>query len=44
MEAALARFGNIVTRHYETLLLVAHKADVNDGGGEQRSGTGSDYC
>ncbi len=28
MEAELARFGNAVTRHYETLLLVAHKADV----------------
>jgi SAM-dependent methyltransferase len=29
MEAELARFGNVVTRHYETLLLIAHKADVN---------------
>ena len=29
MAAELARFGNVVTRHYETLLLVAHKADVN---------------
>jgi SAM-dependent methyltransferase len=26
MGAELARFGNLVTRHYETLLLVAHKA------------------
>lgn len=26
MQAELARFGNVVTRHYETLLLVAHKA------------------
>jgi hypothetical protein len=29
MEATLARFGNVVTCHYETLLLIAHKADVN---------------
>jgi SAM-dependent methyltransferase len=35
MEAELARFGNLVTRHYETLLLVAHKADVTREGGEQ---------
>jgi SAM-dependent methyltransferase len=28
IESELARFGNRVTRHYETLLLVAHKADV----------------
>lgn len=26
MEAVLARFGNVVTSHYETLLLMAHKA------------------
>lgn len=26
MARVLARFGNVVTRHYETLLLVAHKA------------------
>jgi SAM-dependent methyltransferase len=31
MEAALARFGNVVTRHYETLLLVAHKVGVACG-------------
>ena len=29
MAAELARFGNVVTCHYETLLLVAHKANVN---------------
>jgi len=29
MQATLARFGNVVTCHYETLLLIAHKADVN---------------
>jgi SAM-dependent methyltransferase len=29
IEAELARFGNVVTRYYETLLLIAHKADVN---------------
>jgi SAM-dependent methyltransferase len=29
MEAELARFGNVVTRHYETLLLVARKAAPN---------------
>jgi SAM-dependent methyltransferase len=29
MEATLARFRNVVTCHYETLLLIAHKADVN---------------
>jgi SAM-dependent methyltransferase len=28
MAAELARFGNVVTCHYETLLLVAHKVDV----------------
>jgi hypothetical protein len=26
MQAELARFGNVVTCHYETLLLVAHRA------------------
>jgi SAM-dependent methyltransferase len=26
LEAVLVRFGNVVTRHYETLLLVAHQA------------------
>lgn len=26
MEAELARFGNLVTRHYETVVLVAHRA------------------
>jgi hypothetical protein len=36
MAAELARFGNVVTRHYETLLLVAHKADVNHCRGDQR--------
>lgn len=36
MEAELARFGNRVTRHYETLLLVAHKTDATHRGGEQR--------
>jgi SAM-dependent methyltransferase len=36
MEAELARFGNVVTRHYETLLLVAHKVDVNHCRGDQR--------
>jgi len=35
MAAELARFGNVVTRHYETLLLVAHKADVNHCRGDQ---------
>jgi SAM-dependent methyltransferase len=34
MEAELARFGNVVTRHYETLLLVAHKADATYHGGD----------
>jgi SAM-dependent methyltransferase len=29
IEAELARFGNVVTCHYETLLLVARKADVD---------------
>jgi SAM-dependent methyltransferase len=29
MAAELARFGNVVTRHYETLLLVAHKAGAS---------------
>jgi len=36
MAAELARFGNVVTCHYETLLLVAHKADVNHPRGDQR--------
>lgn len=36
MKAELARFGNAVTRHYETLLFVAHKTDVNHHGGDQR--------
>ena len=35
VEAELARFGNVVTCHYETLLLVAHKADVNHCRGDQ---------
>jgi SAM-dependent methyltransferase len=34
MEAELARFGNVVTRHYETLLLVAHKAGATRNGGD----------
>jgi SAM-dependent methyltransferase len=29
--AELARFGNVVTRHYETLLLVAHKTAYRHG-------------
>ena len=36
MQAALARFGNVVTRHYETLLLVARKPAVNHQGDDQR--------
>jgi SAM-dependent methyltransferase len=36
MAAALARFGNVVTRHDETLLLLAHKADVTHQSGDQR--------
>ncbi|MEP7190379.1 MAG: class I SAM-dependent methyltransferase [Roseiflexaceae bacterium] len=36
MAAELARFGNVVTCHYETLLLVAHKADVTHQSGDQR--------
>ena len=36
MAAELARFGNVVTCHYETLLLVAHKANVNHRRGDQR--------
>lgn len=32
MEEELARFGNVVTRHYETLLLVARKASHPEGG------------
>lgn len=35
IEAELARFGNRVTRHYETLLLVAHKAE-HPGGAYER--------
>jgi hypothetical protein len=31
IEATLARFGNSVTRHYETLLLVAHRAGHPQG-------------
>jgi len=38
IEVELARFGNGVTCHYETLLLVAHKADVSHQSGEQRDG------
>jgi SAM-dependent methyltransferase len=34
MAAELARFGNVVTRHYETMLLVAHKTDVSCHGGD----------
>jgi SAM-dependent methyltransferase len=34
METTLARFGNMVTRHYETLLLVAHKAGISRRGGD----------
>jgi hypothetical protein len=36
IEAEPARFGNLVTRHYEPLLLVAHKADVDHRGDDQR--------
>lgn len=35
IEAELEGFGNRVTRHYETLLLVAHQADVTHHGGDQ---------
>jgi len=31
MEEVLARFGNAVTRHYETLLLVARRASYSEG-------------
>jgi SAM-dependent methyltransferase len=34
IEVELARFGNLVTRHYETLLLVAHKVGVNHRSGD----------
>jgi hypothetical protein len=36
MAAELARFGNVVTRHYETLLLVAHKGNINHSRGDER--------
>jgi SAM-dependent methyltransferase len=37
MEAEVARFGDVVTRHYETLLLVAQKAGVTDHAGDQHA-------
>lgn len=36
MEEELARFGNRVTRHYETLLLIAHKVDGNQLRADER--------